>query len=143
MLALAALALVAAPASAQEQTTSQAIDQQLGDHTKYQAAIASLQRSVAAHDAATVAGLVSYPIRVTLKGKPTTVASAKDFIARYDQIMTPDIAAAVTGQRYDDLFVNYKGVMFGNGQVWLNGICRDKACKTFDVKAIAIQHGPS
>ncbi len=29
--------------------------------------------------------------------------------------------------------------MFGNGQVWLNGICEDDACNEFDVRIITIQ----
>ena len=29
--------------------------------------------------------------------------------------MTPDIVATVKNQKYEDLFVNYQGVMFGNG----------------------------
>ena len=31
------------------------------------------------------------------------------------------------------------GVMFGNGEVWLNGICKDDACADFDVKIVTIQ----
>lgn len=54
--------------------------------------------------------------------------------------MTPDIVSAVTKQKYEDLFVNSHGVMIGNGQVWVNGVCKDDACKKRDVKIITIQH---
>jgi hypothetical protein len=33
-------------------------------------------------------------------------------------------------------------VMFGRGQIWVNGVCKDKACNTRDVKIITIQHAP-
>jgi len=118
------------------------IDANLGDHTQYQALFTSLQKSVAAHDAAAVAALVRYPITIKIKGHATTIRTPQQFIASYDQIFTPAITKAVTGQKYADLFVNYKGIMFGNGQVWLNGICKDPkdtSCKVFTAKVVTIQ----
>ncbi|MDR7219774.1 hypothetical protein [Aminobacter aminovorans] len=127
------------PAEAQNETTNQSIDQLLGDHTKYEAVINALQKAVAAHDAAGVAELVSYPIGVSVNGKEMHIRSAKAFAENYDGIFTPSITKAVTDQKYADLFVNYKGIMFGDGQVWINGICHDNACKNFDAKIIGIQ----
>ncbi len=135
--------LLTVPAVAQETAIDQRIDDTLGDHTKYQAVITALQKAVAANDAAGVAALVRYPIGVKIKGRETVIKSAKSFIQHYDAIMTPEIVKAVTDQRYEDLFVNYQGIMFGDGEVWVNGICRDTECKAFDVKVITIQavHG--
>ena len=86
-----------------------------------------------------MAGLVSYPIGVKVHGKEVHIRTAKDFAQHYDGIMTPAITKAITSQKYEDLFVNYKGIMFGNGQIWINGICHDNQCKNFDVKVISIQ----
>ena len=58
---------------------------------------------------------------------------------QYDKIVTPAIANAITQQKYSELMVNYKGVMFGNGEAWVNGICRDDACKNVDVRVVALQ----
>jgi hypothetical protein len=127
-------------AFAEDNATNGAIDQAFGDHAKYQAMILSFQKAVATRDATAVAELVSYPISVSINGRKTTVSNAKAFIAHYDAIMTPDIVATVKNQKYEDLFVNSHGVMFGNGQVWVNGVCKDNACKTLDVKVITIQH---
>ena len=74
-----------------------------------------------------------------IHGKETVIKSAKAFVQHYDAIVTPEIAKAVTEQKYEDLFVNSQGVMFGDGQVWVYGICHDNACKNFDVKVITIQ----
>jgi hypothetical protein len=127
-------------AFAEDDATNGAIDQAFGDHAKYQAVILSFRKAVAAHDSAAVAELVSYPISVSANGRKKIIPNAKTFIANYDAIMTPDIVSAVTKQKYEDLFVNSHGVMFGNGQVWVNGVCKDNACKTLDVKVITIQH---
>jgi hypothetical protein len=139
LICLATSVFAAAPAVAQETTVDQAIDATLGDHAKYEAVFAALQKAVAAHDVAGVAALVSYPIRVKIDGKETVIKSAKAFVQHYDAIVTPEIAKAVTQQKYEDLFVNSQGIMFGNGEVWMNGICQDNACKNFDVKVITIQ----
>ena len=134
------LALTPAAALAQsEEAVNTSIDTVLGDHAPYQKTIEALQQGVKNHDAKAVAALVSYPIEIRVKGAEKTIKSADQFVADYDAIMIPQIVDAVTGQSYADLFVNYQGVMFGNGQVWVNGICKDKACKAVDVKVVAIQ----
>lgn len=125
-----------------DQAVNDAIDEALGDHTKYQAVIRQFQQAVAAKDAATVAGLVDYPIGVDINGKNTVIRDEKTFIAKYDQFMTPEISKAIVETKYSDLFVNYKGVMFGNGQAWINGICKDSKCDAFDVKVVTLQSGP-
>lgn len=133
--------LAIAPVHAQDRTTDQAIRDALGDPAPYRSLIEALQAAVKAHDAAGVARLVSYPITVTIDGKKTVIANAQAFVAKYDAIITPAIARAVENQSYADLFVNWQGIMFGSGEVWINGICHDKACKTFDPRIVTIQAG--
>jgi hypothetical protein len=111
----------------------------LGDHAAYERAVAMLQQAVARKDAAAVAAMVEYPFTARIDGKPVRIADAAAFAARYDDIVTPAIASAIVSQRYQALFVNAKGVMFGDGEAWLNGICADAACKSVDVRVVAIQ----
>lgn len=121
---------------------NQAIDEVLGDHARYEAVIHRLQQAAAANDAATVAALVDYPFATVRDGQSLKVADAEAFVRDYDTIMTPAIAEAIKRQKYSQLMVNYKGVMFGNGEAWVNGICRDDACKDVDVRVVALQPGP-
>ena len=118
---------------------NQAIDEALGDHVRYEAVIRQLQQAVAANDAAAVAALVDYPFATVRDGQPLKIADAEAFVRDYDRIMTPPIAEAIKRQRYSELMVNYKGVMFGNGEAWVNGFCRDDACKDVDVRVVALQ----
>lgn len=142
LLALALVLMGGAPIAADDAVVNQTMDQMFGDHAKYQAAIEALQTAVAAQDAKGVAELVDYPIGVEVNGKETNIRSAKTFEENYAGIITPAIAKVITEQKYADLFVNYKGVMFGDGQVWLSGICKDNECKDFDVKIETIQNVP-
>ena len=141
-LALPALLLLlgGTPAVAQTvEAVNSSIETVLGDHAKYEEAFDTLQTAVAAHDADMVSDLVSYPITVAADGGALTLDGPEAFIAQYDAIMTDEITKVVLEQKYETLFVNAQGVMFGDGQVWLNGICKDDACSDFDVKIIAIQ----
>ena len=137
-------AVPAAPASVAEVVddplaVNQAIDEVLGDHVRYEAVIRQLQRAVAANDTAAAAALVNYPFVTVRDGESLRVADAEAFVREYDRIMTPPIAEAIKRQKYSQLMVNYKGVMFGNGEAWVNGICKDDACKDVDVRVVALQ----
>ncbi|MEK1890597.1 MAG: DUF1176 domain-containing protein [Phyllobacterium sp.] len=126
-------------ATAESKTTDQAIQEALGDPAPYRQLISELQNALKNHDSAAIAALVSYPISVTVGSKQQTMKSPKDFIANYNAIMTPQIVAATATEAYEDLFVNYQGIMLGEGEIWINGICQDKACKKVDVKVMTIQ----
>ena len=118
------------------------IDQLHGDHVPFRDAFDRLQLAVAARDGAAVAALVRFPIEVTLGRARVPVATPAEFVARYDQIVTPAIAAVIAQQAWDALFVNAQGVMLGDGQVWLAGECADKACTAMQVRITTIQDGP-
>lgn len=147
MRGLIGLAMVAAvvalggavAAATQDDAINQRIDQVLGDHIAYERVILATQKAIAAHDAAAVAALVRYPIKVQIKGHPKTITNPTAFIAEYDQIVTPAIASVVSRQAYADLFVRDQGVMFGSGEVWIGADCLDRACTAKDVKIITIQ----
>ena len=116
-----------------------AIDAALGEHAQYESLITTFQSAVAGSDKAGVAALVAYPFTAHIDGKAVAIANADAFVAHYDAIVTPAIARAITTQRYSELFVNYQGVMFGNGEAWISGICKDTACKDAQARVVAIQ----
>lgn len=132
----------AAPADdAGRAQVNQSIEEVLGDPAVYEPAILAFQKAVAAHDAAAVARMADYPFNAKLAGKPTKIKDAAAFVAAYDQIVTPAIAKVVTEQKYAELAVSGKGVMFGNGEAWIKGICQDNECKRVDVRVVALQSG--
>ncbi|HEV2516586.1 MAG TPA: hypothetical protein VGV07_15120 [Devosia sp.] len=135
-----AFALSAFPAMAQtDADTDAAVDSTLGDHTAYRAAFDAIRKAVADGDKAGFAAWVSYPIAVTADGEKMKLSDAAQFEEHYDNILTDEIKTAIMDQKWQDVFVNYQGIMYGNGQVWLNGICKDDKCGAFDVKVVTIQ----
>jgi hypothetical protein len=143
-LILIAGTLLPSPLPAQTAPTApdaldKSIDLSVGDHVKVQHLLTQLQAAVAKHDAAAVAALVHYPIKVNPGKKPFTIKNEKEFIKDYDRIITHDIQDAIFKQKYENLFVNSQGAMIGDGEVWITGFCRDKSCKQSDIKIGAIQ----
>jgi hypothetical protein len=129
--------LVAAQTSTADLNKS--IDMLIGNHVKVQHLLTDLQQSVASHNAAGVAALVHYPIKVNPGKRPFIVKSPKAFIADYDRIITQDISEAILKQKYDALFVNSQGAMLGEGEVWITNFCLDKGCTKSDIKISTIQ----
>lgn len=81
-----------------------------------------LQHAVATGDHSAVAALVRYPLTVSSNGRSTTYRNAADLTANYARVFTPEVAAAVTAARPDNLFVRDQGVMIGNGEIWMNEV---------------------
>jgi len=78
-----------------------------------------LQKNVAKNNKAAVADSITFPLRVNHNGKSVMIKTKKDFIAKYDKIMTATVKKKLLAQNVDKLFVNWKGVMVGDGEVWL------------------------
>jgi hypothetical protein len=135
------LPLITIPTRAQTSPTDldKSIDLSVGDHTRVHQILTSLQQNVAKHNAAGVASLVHYPIKVNPGRHPFIVKNEKAFVKDYDRIITQDIEDAIFKQKYENLFVNSQGAMIGDGEVWITGFCRDKSCKQSDIKIGTIQ----
>lgn len=130
---------VTATNAADEARIDQSIDNVLGDHATYRQVIADFQAAVVANDAAKAAELVHYPISVDTGGKHTVIKDASGFVQNYEKFMTPEIAKAITATQYGNVMVNDQGVMLGQGEAWINGVCQDRSCKEVAVKVVTIQ----
>jgi len=143
-LILAALAALSMPTALAQTAadTDATIDGVLGDHQKYRDAFDAIRAAVAAGDAPTLAEFIPYGTPIFIHGGERVFDSEADFTASYEEIFTPEIVDTVAAQTWETLFVNAEGLMFGAGEVWLNGICVDEACSDFDVRIVAVQTMP-
>jgi len=115
------------------------LEQLFGASQPFQLFLHDLQAATAADDRPALAAMVSYPLAVHLSaGRRMTVHTPQEFLAEYGQLMPDTTRAAVTAQKYADLFANSRGVMIGNGQVWFAQVCADERCKSSQVKTIPL-----
>ena len=142
LFAPAFMMLLSATALAQSRAdVDRAIETNVGDPAKFREVFTGLQQAVAKHDASAVAAIVNYPITINPRtNKAIPIRTPQAFVASYDKIVAPHIAEVIEKQKYEELFVNYQGAMFGSGEVWLAGICKDKECKHADIKIKTIQN---
>jgi hypothetical protein len=140
LLALVFATIAAGPAlAATDAEINGTIAKVLGHADLYENAVKSFQQAVAAGNKEDAAAFIRYPIPITINGKKRVIRSPTEFVKNYDSIMTPDIVAAVKNQNYGDLLVSSKGVMFGNGEVWITGMCLDRHCRTMIPVVVGIQ----
>jgi hypothetical protein len=104
------------------------LDRLYGAHQPYADFLAALQKASAANDRQAIANMVHYPFSTLLAARRKVLKTPKAFLARYDDIMTPKVRAAIAAQTYETLFSNSNGLMIGSGQVWFTGKCVDATC---------------
>jgi hypothetical protein len=64
------------------------------------------------------------------------IRSGKDHVSHYDRIFSSKIVTAIEKQTYGALFANGQGIMIGDGESWIDGICLDHDCKKQAVKIV-------
>ncbi|MBE2213222.1 MAG: hypothetical protein IAE82_05065 [Opitutaceae bacterium] len=77
------------------------------------------KRAVLAGDRAWVSGHVCFPVRAVIDGRSRMIANAEDLDAAYAQIMTLDVVNTIRRQTPEALVRTTRGVMIGDGEVWL------------------------
>jgi len=127
------------------QRTNDRIAELLGQHEPYAEFFSQIKDAFASNDPERIASLVEYPFRRHRRGEVVDIIeSADEFVSKFAEIVTPHVFETVAAQEYEKLFVNYQGVMLGQGAVWYKGICAETPkteCNLLRVRVIAINGG--
>ena len=113
----------ASPSAADD--INQRLDSLFGKHAEYQEFHNRLVEAVGRDDRAALANMVHYPLRQNHNGVATFDHTQADFIEDYPIIFNEAVRAAVLGQDFTELFANYKGIMYGRGELWVTELCVD------------------
>ena len=75
---------------------------------------------VADGDLSPIAGIIDYPLTLQdpESGKSFTYNSPDEVLAISDHIFNGKIKNAILNQSFEDLFINYNGLMIGSGELW-------------------------
>lgn len=138
---VAAALFAATPALAQTAAdVDQQIDTVLGPHETYATAIARIQEALKERDVEKLAGYIAYGEPLKVNGADVVIADETQLTAEFNSLFNQKVTDAVVNQTYETLFVNQDGIMFGDGELWLNGVCDDEACEFPFVTIIAINN---
>ena len=121
---------------------NQRLDSLFGKHAEYQEFHNRLVEAVSRDDRAALANMAHYPLRQNHNGVTTEYHNQADFIEDYPIIFNEAVCAAVLGQDFSELFANYKGIMYGRGELWVSELCVDYSprdtCNTWAVRIYSI-----
>lgn len=70
----------------------------------------------------TLSQMIDYPINPIINDVKVQISSADEFLENFDYIFNQNVVDAIKNQSYDSLFVNYEGVMIGDGEVWISSV---------------------
>ena len=90
-------------------------------------------------DGDTLSQLLRYPLRTGSSKREIIIRTPAAFKKAYPMIFDAKVKHAIETQRFEDLFVSYRGLMVGNGEVWISGIVDPTSGKTI-IKIIAINN---
>lgn len=138
---IGATLLASSPSFADEASVDQQIENLLGDAADYKELFYAFKVALEEEKSDIVVSLINYPLTVNIDGDEATYSSEQELLDAYDSVFTETIVEAVSNQEYGDLFVNSEGVMIGNGEVWISGICEDSACTSAPPRVAVIQSG--
>jgi hypothetical protein len=135
----ALLTTLASTVNADEAETDRQIENLLGDPADYKELFYAFQSAVAEGKAEIAVSLVSYPITISIGGEDATFENEEQLLESYNDVFTDKIVNIVRNQDYGQAFVNSEGLMFGDGEVWISGVCEDSACSNSLPRVITIQ----
>jgi hypothetical protein len=79
-----------------------------------------LRSALSRHDTAVMAQLVRYPLRINTYRGSYHLEDAASLQSRFEEVFPLAIRQAVLDQRRETINCNYRGIMYGNGDVWVN-----------------------
>lgn len=79
---------------------------------------------------------IKYPINVKINGEVIKIENKDELIKNYDRIFSVDYKQAVSKAPTKYLFVNYQGIMFAGGNIWINDVMLDGNNSQLKITAI-------
>lgn len=131
---------LAFPSPAAENEFRRALSEQAGLNLEEARIFFDCLKIAAMHDDGdTLSQLIRYPLRTHLSKREIIIRTPAAFKKAYPMIFDAKVKHAIETQRFEDLFVSYRGLMVGSGQVWISGIVDPTSGKT-TIKIIAINN---
>lgn len=135
-----AATMLAFPSKAAENEFRRALSERAGLNLEEARMFFDCLKIAAMHDDRdTLSGLVRYPLRTHLSKRGNSIRTPAAFKKAYPLVFDAKVKRAIEAQRFEDLFVSYRGLMVGNGEVWISGIVDPASGKT-TIKIITINN---
>ncbi|WP_067142608.1 hypothetical protein [Oceanivirga salmonicida] len=101
--------------------------------------VKDMKNSILNNDRIWISKHICYPIKVNLNGNKKVINNKKTLLKYYDEIITDKFKEKIYKYYTTNLFNNWQGVMFGQGEIWINNT-KNSNKKKYDYCIIAINN---
>lgn len=84
--------------------------------------VSKIRKYIANDNKAKLAEEIVYPINVNINSKAIKIQNKDELIKNYDKIFHVEYKKEISKAPTKYLFVNYLGIMVGDGQIWINDV---------------------
>ena len=132
---------LSAPSRSAENVFRRALNEQAGlDFDEAKLFFDCLKDATKRDDKNALSRLVQYPLRIHALNGASSIATPAAFRKEYPSIFNQRVKNAIEAQRFEDVFVSYRGIMIGNGEIWISGITeRGRSKPTIKIISINTQ----
>ncbi len=103
----------------------------------------SFQEAIAKGDKRKVAAMLSYPLHARLSsGRSVEIVNKARFIKLYGQIFDNKFKQLIAQTEFKDLWAKFSGVATPRGEIWINGIMKNRTSVDDYVIKITTLNGP-
>ncbi|WP_234123578.1 hypothetical protein [Clostridium hydrogenum] len=106
--------------------TKSLINSKLDNGEEFIRTFNTIKSSIIKNDKKTISDYINYPITVYVNNTAKVINNSKEFIANYDNIITPRVKTALIKQQLNNINITSNGIKIGNGEVWLGLINNGK-----------------
>ena len=92
----------------------------MGSNEEVEAFMKKTKAAIAGSDREWLANHIFFPLNCNVNGKLTQIKGSKQFIEKFDLIFTDSFKQQVAKGCTCNMFSNYRGVMLGNGEIWIS-----------------------
>lgn len=111
-----------------------------GEDESYEGFMKEAKTAILNGDKEWIGDNLVYPLSTTLGGKkPITIKDKKQLIANFDQIFHQAYKDKLKSLCVCNMFVNYRGIMLGDGEIWINN-SSSSTNEEYEIVIIAINN---
>jgi len=114
----------------------------LDDDREVEQFFLAFKKGIADDDKEMVGSMIAFPIKVTLtNGYMVTLRNKAGFIRAYDRVFDKRFKKIILQTQAEDLWAKFSGVAMPHGEIWINGVLKDKRnIENYQIKITTINN---
>ena len=108
------------------------------DPQQVYAVFCNVQEAFREKDLSKLSKVVSFPMLLNTPNSSINIKNAQDLDRHKGTIFSDNFRNVVLEQQFETIFLSSKGIMFGDGEVWLQALCPNQDCSNSIVRIVTM-----